>query len=158
MYYSHQAPPLSDQEIDKMLRETEFATICTHNKDGSIHAVPVSYIYHEDKIVIVSHSKTRKNRNIRRNNQVTVLIDTKDPIRGLLIYGTAEIGHEVLPMVMKIFESYVLSEKLEAVSRDYLEMIESIVLRITPDRIVSFDASVQDWSNELSDKYDLDWD
>jgi PPOX class probable F420-dependent enzyme len=158
MSYSHQAPPLSDEEIEKMLRETGFATICTHNKDGSIHAVPVSYIYYDDQIVIVSHAKTKKNRNIRRDNKVTVLIDIKQPFKGLLIYGTAEIGHDVLPMVMKVFESYVPTEKLEAVSRDYLEMVESIVLRITPDRIISFDASVQDWSKDLADKYDLDWD
>jgi nitroimidazol reductase NimA-like FMN-containing flavoprotein (pyridoxamine 5'-phosphate oxidase superfamily) len=70
MSYSHQPPPLSDEEIDKMLKETEFATLCTNNKDGSIHAVPISYIHHEDQIVIVSHSKTRKNKNIMRNKLV----------------------------------------------------------------------------------------
>lgn len=158
MSYSHQAPALSDEEIDKMLKETRFATLCTHNKDGSIHAVPVSYVYNENQIVIVSHAKTRKNRNIKRNNEVTVVIDTKSPIKGLMIYGTAEIGNDILPGVMRIYEPYVPSEKLEALSRDYLGMVKSVLLRITLDRIISFDSTKNDWSKALADKYDLDWD
>jgi hypothetical protein len=31
-----------------------------------------------------------------------------------------------------------IEKKLLAVSRDYLEMVESIVLRVTPERIISF--------------------
>lgn len=158
MSYSHQSPQLSEEEIDRMLKESEFATLCTHNKDGSIHAVPVSYIHHEGQIVIVSHFKTKKNKNIMRINQVTVLIDSKNPVKGILIYGTAEIGTDALPMTMKIFESAVPAKKLEAVSRDFLLMVESIVLKITPDKIISFDASNQEWSKDLAEKYDLEWD
>jgi nitroimidazol reductase NimA-like FMN-containing flavoprotein (pyridoxamine 5'-phosphate oxidase superfamily) len=89
--YTGQAPPLTSQEIESMLKEARYLRICTHNKDGTIHAMPVAYRYVNGQILIISIAKSRKNRNILRNNDVSVLIDTLDPLRGILIYGKAEI-------------------------------------------------------------------
>jgi nitroimidazol reductase NimA-like FMN-containing flavoprotein (pyridoxamine 5'-phosphate oxidase superfamily) len=92
--HTGQAPPLNSEEIESMLKENHYLRICTHNRDGTIHAAPVAYEYLNGKIVIVSHASTRKTRNIKRNDDVTVLIDTQNPIKGVLIYGKAEVDSD----------------------------------------------------------------
>ncbi|MFH2110544.1 MAG: pyridoxamine 5'-phosphate oxidase family protein, partial [Candidatus Bathyarchaeota archaeon] len=134
-----------------------YATLCTHNKDGSIHAVPVGYMYIDGQIVIVSHTGTRKNRNILRDSMVSLLVDTKKPIRGVLIYGKAQFDDDVLPMVMRMFTQSTPADKVELVSREYLSMVDCVVIRVTPERMVSFDHEKYDVFKNLSDKYDLGW-
>ena len=94
MSYTGQSPPLTSEEIESMLKENHYARICTHNKDGTIHAMPVAYRYINGQILIMSLIKSRKNKNIKRNNDVTVLVDTLNPVRGILIYGKAEIDYD----------------------------------------------------------------
>ena len=160
MSYPNQFPPLTKEELETFLTNTGSATLCTHNRDGSIHATPVGYFYTPGKIDIISHASTRKNRNIKRNNQVTLLIDTEKPFRGALIYGEASISRDnVLPMIMKMFEHMTPADKLEAVSREYLSVVDCVIIYVVPKRIVSFDGEKYDVFKKIADKFDLklDW-
>jgi general stress protein 26 len=144
------APPLTSEEIESMLRKNSTARICTHNKDGTIHTAPVGYGYVNGQIVVLSITKSRKTRNIKRNNEVTVLVDTSDPLRGILIYGTAEIDCDrVYEQATAVVESWgVPKEKLQRFTKDYLDTYESVVVRITPKQIISFDYD-KEWKDFL---------
>ncbi|MGD0978842.1 MAG: pyridoxamine 5'-phosphate oxidase family protein [Candidatus Bathyarchaeia archaeon] len=138
-----------------MLKENHYARICTHNKDGTIHAVPVAYGYVGGQILMMSLINSRKNKNIERNNDVTVLIDTLlDPPKGILIYATAEIDYDnVYEQVLKINETSpafigMPKEKLERVTRAYVDMFKLVIVRIKPKHITTFDyAKDETWSN-----------
>jgi nitroimidazol reductase NimA-like FMN-containing flavoprotein (pyridoxamine 5'-phosphate oxidase superfamily) len=150
-----QAPPLTRQEIESMLKENHYARICTHNKDGTIHAVPVAYGYINNQILMMSFVNSRKNKNIERNNDVTVLIDTLSPVtRGILIYGTAELDYDNL--YQKVLAINELSpafrempkEKLERITRAYVDMFKLVIVKITPKHITTFDyAKDEAWNN-----------
>ena len=149
---SGQAPPLTSEEIESMLKENQYVRICTHNKDGTIHAVPVSYRYMNGQIVIMSITKSRKNRNIERNNDVTVLIDTLDPLRGILIYGTAEIDRDnVYEQALAFMEALfhkMPKEKVQHITKAYLDAFESVIVKITPKHITTFDYTKDEvWKN-----------
>jgi hypothetical protein len=151
-----QAPPLSNEEIESVLRENRIARICTHNKDGTIHVMPVGYTYLNGQILIASLIKSRKNRNIQRNNDVTVLVDTPDPLRGILIYGKAEIDYDnVYETVLKINETSLRArgmskEQLERVTKAYLDVFKSLIVKVTPKHIVTFDYTKDEaWNNFL---------
>jgi len=149
-----QAPPLTSEEIESMLRENQYVRICTHNKDGTIHATPVAYRYINGQIEIMSITKSRKNRNIERNNDVTLLIDTLDPLRGILIYGTAEIDHdnvyEQSVSVMETFFHGMPKEKVRRITKAYLDAFESVIVKITPKHITTFDYTKDvAWQNFL---------
>jgi len=151
---SGQAPPLTSQEIESMLKENQYVRICTHNKDGTIHAVPVSYRYINGQIVIMSITKSRKNRNIERNNNVTVLIDTIDPLRGILVYGTAEIDRDnVYEQALTFMEALfhkMPKEKVQRITKAYLDAFESVIVKITPKHITTFDYTKDvAWQNFL---------
>jgi hypothetical protein len=51
----------------------------------------------------------------KRNNNVTLLIDTEEPPRGVLIYGTAkpETEFELEPTAISICEKYMSKEKAQ---------------------------------------------
>ena len=143
MSYTGQAPPLTSEEIESMLKENQYVRICTHNEDGTIHAVPVSYRYMNGQILIVSIAKSRKNRNIERNKNVTVLIDSLDPLRGIIIYGKADIDHEsVYEQAVSVMETFfhgMPKEKVQRITKAYLDAFESVIVKITPKHIVTFD-------------------
>jgi nitroimidazol reductase NimA-like FMN-containing flavoprotein (pyridoxamine 5'-phosphate oxidase superfamily) len=139
-----------------MLKENHYARICTHNKDGTIHAMPVAYRYLNGQILIMSLIKSRKNRNIERNNDVTVLVDTADPLRGVLIYGTAEIDHDnIYEQALIINETSpafrgMPKEKLHRVTKAYVDTWKFLILKITPKHIVTFDYTKDEaWQNFL---------
>jgi nitroimidazol reductase NimA-like FMN-containing flavoprotein (pyridoxamine 5'-phosphate oxidase superfamily) len=141
--YTGQAPPLTSEEIESMLKENSIARICTHNEDGTIHVMPVAYRYLNGQILIATQIKSRKKRNIERNNDVTVLVDTPDPLRGILIYGRAEIDYDnIYEQVLRINETSfrgMSKEKLERATQAYVDTVKCVIVKVTPKHIVTFD-------------------
>lgn len=90
---------------------------------------------------MATQDPSRKIRNIKRNNNVTVLIDTSEvPFKGALIYGTAELDYEnVIAKRVGIFERRLPREDAEAYARRIANKWPCVIVRITPVRIASFD-------------------
>jgi hypothetical protein len=139
-----------------MLKENHYARIRTHNRDGTIHAMPVAYRYINGQILIMSFIKSRKTRNIERNNDVTVLVDTPNPTRGILIYGRAESDYDnVYEQELTINETSpafcgMPREKLERVTRFYVDTFKGVIAKVTPKHIVTSDCSKDEvWNNFL---------
>jgi hypothetical protein len=143
--YSGQAPPLTSEEIESMLKENHYARICTHNRDGTIHAMPVAYRYINGQMLIMSLIKSRKNKNIERNNDVSALVDTLNPLRGILIYGKAEIDYDnVYEQALTINETSpafigMPKEKLERITKAYVGTFRSVIVKITLKHVTTFD-------------------
>jgi general stress protein 26 len=152
--YSGQPPRLTGEEIESLLKENSTARICTHNKDGSIHAMPVSYRYINGQIVIGSIASSRKTRNIKRNKNVSVLIDN-EKAQGILIYGKAEVEYDnVYETALSVWEKAIHAprDKLERFVKAYLDTVKYVIIRITPQHIVTFDAT-KDVYNDLVRTY-----
>jgi nitroimidazol reductase NimA-like FMN-containing flavoprotein (pyridoxamine 5'-phosphate oxidase superfamily) len=137
-----------------MLKGNRFARICTHNEDGTIHATPVSYRYINGQILILTNIESRKVKNIKRNNDVTVLVDEVNTLRGIQIHGTAEIDYdniyEKAPTVLETARPVldVPKEKLERIAKAYVDTFKLVILRITPKHTESFDyGKYEAWSN-----------
>jgi len=153
--YTGQAPPLTSEEIESLLKGNNTARICTHNKDGTIHAIPVSYRYMNGQIVLLSYASSRKTRNIKRNNDVTVLIDTGSA-QGILIYGKAELEFDnVCQMALSVWEKTFRAprDKLERFVQAALDKVEMVIVKVTPKRIITFDYTKDDVYNNLVKAY-----
>ena len=149
-----QAPPLNSEEIESMLKENHYLRICSHNKDGTIHAMPVAYRYLNGQIMILSLIKSRKTRKIETSNDVTVLVDTPDPLRGILIYGKAEIDYDnVYEQALTINETSpafmgLSKEKLERITKAYVDTFKSVIVKVTLKHFITFDYSKDEvWNN-----------
>ena len=138
-----QAPSMTDEEVVSFFEQAIFARLGTINEDGTVHMAPVFFKYEDGQILIATQDPSRKIRNIKRNNRVTVLIDTTDvPFRGALVYGTAELDYEdVIPKRVAVFERTRSREEGEEYARKLSDKWKCVIVRITPDRIASFDYS-----------------
>jgi PPOX class probable F420-dependent enzyme len=134
---------MTDEEVVSFFEQALFARLGTINEDGTVHMAPVFFKHEDGQILIATQDPSRKIRNIKRNNRVTVLIDTTDvPFRGALVYGTAELDYEdIIPKRVAVFERTRSREEGEEYARKLSDKWKCVIVRITPDRIASFDYS-----------------
>ncbi|UCF27111.1 MAG: pyridoxamine 5'-phosphate oxidase family protein, partial [Chloroflexota bacterium] len=138
-----QLPAISDEKLVSFLETAQFARLGTFNEDGTIHITPVFFKYQDGQILIATQDPSRKVRNIKRNNNVSVLIDTTEvPFLGALIYGKAELDYDdVISKRITIFEKRLSREEGETYARRLSGKWKCVIVRITPDHIASFDYS-----------------
>jgi nitroimidazol reductase NimA-like FMN-containing flavoprotein (pyridoxamine 5'-phosphate oxidase superfamily) len=94
---------------DEYLKGRNLCIICTVERSGDLHAVPIRYTYNGKAIFIPTHEKRKKIDNIRSNRKVSVLVtgfrNAQNQPEGLMIKGSAEIlesGKEYLEAGDKI--------------------------------------------------------
>jgi len=121
----------------------QFARLGTINEDSTIHIAPIFFKYQDGQIIMASQCPSKKVRNIKRNNNVTVLIDkTEVPFKGALIYGTAELDYkDVVRKRIEIFRRRLSAEEAETYARRLSSKWQCVLIRITPVRTASFDYS-----------------
>ena len=134
---------MTDDELVSFFNEAQFARIGTINEDGTVHLAPIFFKYDDGQIIMATQDPSRKVRNIKRDNRVTILIDTTDvPFKGALIYGTAELDYEdVISKRIPIFEKRLSRDDAETYARRLSGKWKCVILRITPTCIASFDYS-----------------
>lgn len=138
-----QLPAMTDEELVSFFEQAQFARLGTLNEDGSIHIAPIFFIYEDGQILMASQAPSRKIRNIKRNPNVTVLIDkTEVPFKGALIYGKAELDFEdVINKRISIFKKRLCEEDAQTYASRLSAKWPCVIIRITPRRIASFDYS-----------------
>ena len=119
---------LSPSEIG-FLNQHEMCRFATASKKGAPHVVPVSYVWDNDHMVIVTDYKTRKLKNLRENPQAALLVDSGGTSKLLLISGPVEIIEkgEEYKRLYKLFYS-----KLDWVKRDPWKEGEAPFIKIRP--------------------------
>jgi uncharacterized protein len=119
---------LSQKEID-FLKAHEMCRFATASRKGEPHVVPVSYVWDDDRAVIVTDYKTRKLKNLRENPQAAILVDSGGTSKLLLISGPVEIIEkgEEYKRLYKLFYS-----KLDWVKRDPWKEGEAPFIKIRP--------------------------
>ncbi|MFX1528550.1 MAG: pyridoxamine 5'-phosphate oxidase family protein [Promethearchaeota archaeon] len=150
-----QPPALTKEEIEEFILNAKIARICSINKDETIHAVPVWFYYDKGKFFIGSPKNSRRIKNIRRNNKVTILIDEfSSSTKAVIIYGEAKIDDKDMDHTAhSIFKRYMSDEEAEAYWKGLSELTEWVRLIITPTDITSFDYSKDTAYSKAVEKY-----
>ncbi len=119
-----QEPPLTQAELETFLSQAPIATLCTHNKDGTIHAAPIWFKYDGGELLFGTQQDSHRIGNIRRNPDVTVVIDTDQlPYKGVVIYGSAKLDYDnVIPKRVTIFQKYMPKENAEGLASGLAEI------------------------------------
>src|ERR1700733_14210732 len=85
---------MSDEEIAAFLEERHSISLASIGPDGKIHLVAMWYGLIDGLIAFETKTKSQKVQNLRRNDTITVMVetgDTYDQLRGVEIVGRAEI-------------------------------------------------------------------
>lgn len=139
-----QPPPLNKEDIEAFLKEAKIARFCSLNKDGTIHAAPVWFIYKNGSIAIGTPAATRKVRNVKHNKNVTVLVDDPEMAKGVLIYGKAELDYNYdIQEAIEIYEKYMPKEQAEKFARGLSKASKGggVKINVKPERVISFDTT-----------------
>jgi PPOX class probable F420-dependent enzyme len=136
-----QAPAMTEDEVVAFLQEAPVARLCSHNEDGTIHVAPAWFEYRDGQILIGTQKISRKARNVQRDGRVSVMVDTETPpYKGLLIYGTAEWDdEEAIAKRAAIFSRHMPPERAERMAKGMASRFEPVIIRVRPERIVSYD-------------------
>jgi PPOX class probable F420-dependent enzyme len=107
---------LTDQ-IREILEARHYATLATHNEDGSIHLTPVWYIFDNQRFYVGSPSSSRKARNLAARPNATIMVDIRQPGSEGWVYtsGRVEIlrGDESRQVNSRILHRYLTEEAIE---------------------------------------------
>ena len=97
--------------IEDFLSGIYVATIATHNSDGSIHAVPIWYLYDDGAFYLPTHESSVKARNIVARPTATVTVDSRGPetLRAASTSGRAEVltGQAAEPFNRRCWARYL---------------------------------------------------
>jgi PPOX class probable F420-dependent enzyme len=137
---------MSGAEVAAFLEEGHRAQVATSNADGTIHLVPLSYFVRDGCLSFWTDPQSRKVANLRRNPQVTCLVEIGSEFsdfRAVQICGRADVVTD-LEESRKAGEALLgrySSEPLDEATRGYIGMLasERVLVTVRPERVVSWD-------------------
>ena len=130
--------PLTRSEIDSFISEPNIAVVSTTGPTGRPHAMPIWYLWRDGKVLFHTGPNSKKMRNLRKNNRISVVVDTKAaPYKVVVIEGTArELPEDrVLGREMAI---HYLGETMGARYADRPSEPSTLV-EVTPTKVISWD-------------------
>jgi PPOX class probable F420-dependent enzyme len=81
-----------EAEFINMQRVARFSTI---SDEGFPHTVPLCYVFDGEKIFVSVHPKSKRYRNLSKNNKVSLVIDEYSEdwskLKGVMVQGVARI-------------------------------------------------------------------
>ncbi len=133
--------------IEAVLAEPVLARLATTNpKTLQPHVVPVWFDWDGECVWISSFSSTRKIRELKINPRGAVLIESKQEgnmLQAVLLEGAVELVTEPRQMVReianRIYTRYLGVEGVkEAEPQSWLKDPENLLVKLTPERIMSW--------------------
>ena len=84
---------MTDSEIEELLRAPHMGVLATVDAKGRPEGTPIWFDWDGKHVRILVHHASRKARNIRKNANVSLTIDTRQsPYRGVVLRGTAALS------------------------------------------------------------------
>jgi PPOX class probable F420-dependent enzyme len=123
----------------ELLAAPLIATLATHSLDGSIHLVPMWFLWNGREVLIPTSSSTRKVRNLERDPAATVMIDDSRSgldLRGLTIAGRVTITGPPTSFRLNrsIHLKYVTPAQRDTQVVDAYLGTDDVTLRVRPER------------------------
>ncbi len=138
---------LTEAERRAFLEASRTITLSTIDPRGFPHSIAMWFVMDGDSVLMTTYGKSQKVRNIERNPKVALLAETGqtyDTLKGVLIRGYAQIlrDDELCLKTLKRVHAKMMGafpEGIDAALR--AQASKRIVMRVTPDRISSWDHS-----------------
>lgn len=136
---------MTPDEIEAFLDERRAMTMSTVNADGSIHSIAMWYGFLEGAVAIESKAKAQKVVNLRRNPNLTMLVedgDTYEELRGVTLIGKGEIVEDpdrIWELGVSVFSRYNAPYTEEM--RPFVEIMlrKRVVVKLHVERTISWD-------------------
>jgi PPOX class probable F420-dependent enzyme len=136
---------MTPDEVEAFLAERRSMTMSTIGADGSIHSVAMWYGFLEGAVAFETKAKAQKVVNLRRNPNLTCLVeagDTYDQLRGVTLIGKGEIVEEperIWELGVSVFSRYNAPYTEEM--KPFVEVMlnKRVVVKLHVERTVTWD-------------------
>ena len=137
---------MTPEEIAEFLGGVHTMNCATRNHDGTIHLVAMWYGFLEGCPALETKAKSQKVANLRRNPQITCLVEegrSYDELRGVEIVATAEIVDDpdrMFELGISVFERHN-DVQYTPEMRPFVEQMlhKRVVVKINPEKYVTWD-------------------
>ncbi len=139
---------LTEEEQQEMLDKGWTLQVASNGVKGFPHVVAMWYVVMDGKVCFSTFRKSQKVLNLRRDPKITVMLESGhayNELKGLVIEGTAEVVDDTpyVAMVMahvgaKYSGAPVGTPESQAMNP---QAPKRVIIRITPDNIVTWDHS-----------------
>jgi PPOX class probable F420-dependent enzyme len=140
--------------VRELLALRLIAVLATFDRSGGIHAVPMWFARGQDAILFATGSRSRKLRNLERDQSATVVLHDSRPgfeVCGASIQGRVEVvrGAAAARFIESVHRRYVdpAGEALPAAA-EFLSS-DDVALRFRPDAAVTWDERSSDAARVL---------
>jgi PPOX class probable F420-dependent enzyme len=140
---------MTEEEIRDFLAGSQTIIICSIGKDGVPHPMPMWFGVEDDgSVVMTTFRKSQKVRNLERDPRVSLLVEdgnVYDELRGVLIYGTAELIDDTERVLDILATVSTRNQPLDDEAKEGMRQVlaktapKRVGIRVKPDRIVSWD-------------------
>lgn len=132
---------LNNEQTWELISRPIISFVTTMREDGTPHVTPVWHLVDGDEVVIAVARDTVKARNVRANPQVALCVAADErPQPWVLINGTARLSEERVEEIVRTVSFHYLGEEEGGpYVEEILQMLDFVILRITPGRIIAFD-------------------
>lgn len=79
------------ETMRNFLERQPFATLATRNVDGTMHVVPLSYMFEDGRFFLAASSSSRKARYLAARPEATVKVDDRGALKWVSATGVAEL-------------------------------------------------------------------
>ena len=143
---------MTDPEIRDFLRTQKTIILSSIGPDGVPHPMPMWFAADDDLVVSMATFRgTQKIVNLQRDSRVSLLVESGreySELKGVVIYGSAELSEDT-DAIIAALTAASQKETTEADAETRVEMSDGmkksaskrILIRVKPDRIVSWDHS-----------------
>jgi hypothetical protein len=120
------------------------ANFATLNPIGTIHLVPLWFVWEAPYLLLPTNGLTRKVRNLERDPRATVMIDDSRggfDLRGVTMRGEATIdrGAGATAVNRQIHLKYLTEDGRALAAVDRYLATDDVTIRLSPDRITTWD-------------------
>jgi PPOX class probable F420-dependent enzyme len=135
---------LSTDLARELLSVRLIAKLATFRPDGTIHLVPMWFLWEDGAVLMPTSGESRKARNAEEDPRAAVMVDDSRgglDVRGITLNGRIEIvrGAEAKPIIRRAHLKYLGERGIDlAPAREALAS-DDVVLRFVPDKGSSWD-------------------
>lgn len=136
---------MTPEEVTAYLDGRRSMTMSTINADGTIHSIAMWYGFVDGAIGFETKAKSQKVLNLRRNPNITCLVedgDYYDELRGVSIVGTAEIIEDydqLFELGKSVFSRYTMPYTDEMKPAVDMMLAKRVLVKVHVDKTVTWD-------------------
>ena len=130
----------------ELLQARLIANLATFDGDGTIHLVPMWFLWENGAVLMPTSGTSRKARNVRRDARAAVMIDDSRgglDVRGITMTGRVEIltSDEAARTNPRVHGKYLTEAGLELQEVREALATDDVTLRFLPEQARSWDLS-----------------